>query len=106
MVETRARPRKLKAQDAPPDILSSLQATLEAQAWVVAKTMPQDPHEYTLKASWVDPQAFETVVRLMRLHGYHEVYRGRIAKGVLNAGRFKYWTMGPGAVLINRRPLP
>lgn len=73
--------------------------------WVFAKTMPKNPHWYTLRKHWPDP-LFRRVVEIMRAHGYTEVYRGW-PYTMLDVNGFKYWTMGApidDTILINRKP--
>jgi hypothetical protein len=75
--------------------------------WRFAKTMPDDPHEYTLKR-WADPDMFDRVVHHIREHGYRGEYGGATYT-YLNLHGHKYWAMGNtpyGApFLINRAKL-
>jgi hypothetical protein len=99
--------------------LARVQALLEAHEWRFAKTMPHNPHWYTLRKTWENDQDFIDVVHFIRAHGFQEVYppgsKNRYTVCVL--GGFKYWTMGfpckPGpynpaydTILINRKPEP
>jgi hypothetical protein len=80
---------------------------LLAQRWIFAKTMPHDPHWYTLRSTWVRQDAFAGVVQLMRRDGPEERYKGRLGR-VLHINGWKYWTMGAPiaeTILINRKPL-
>jgi hypothetical protein len=69
-----------------------------------ARTMPANPHEYTLRRG--DPNAtFDDAVRYIREHGCVEQYAGKPYK-TLCFGDYKYWTMGeplPQTILINRK---
>ena len=38
-------------------------------SWQFAKTMPQTPHEYTLRAKALDPAVFDRVIIHIREHG-------------------------------------
>jgi hypothetical protein len=80
-----------------PDAAALLAALLEAQEWRFAKTMAHNPHDYTLRKTWADDQAFQAAVRFIRAHGVTERYpcpkRGR-KYTVLFLGGWKYWTMG------------
>lgn len=72
-----------------------------------ARTMPQNPHDYTLRETWGNHGAFENVVETIRRHGYRYMFHGR---GYLqfNANGYAYWTMGDPVsetTLINRRQL-
>jgi hypothetical protein len=72
--------------------------------WQFARTMPANPHEYTLRRS--DPNAaFDDAVRYIREHGSIEEYAGKPYKS-LCFGDYKYWTMGESlqqTSLINRK---
>lgn len=79
---------------------------IDTVRWQFAKTMPENPHEYTLK-KWGNPEMFDRVVMYIREHGYDDWFKGRkyIA---LNVGEHKYWTMGASldqTILINRKEL-
>lgn len=89
---------------------------LEAAAWRFAKTMPDNPHWYTLRRTWADDAAFVGVVEFILRHGTVERW-GRSEYRTLDLAGFHYWPMAarfPGrgwdwagrAVLINRKPLP
>lgn len=75
-----------------------------------AKTMPENPHWYTLRKTWADDAGFCEAVKFIREYGYTEVYKKRPYK-MFNLNGFKYWTMGapidkpngtPCTILINR----
>jgi len=83
------------------------QQALEAHEWVYAKTMPRNPHEYTLRKAWQDDAMFDAVVMHIRELGYQVVF-GRKPYTQLDAGDFFYWTMGSPldeTILINRKRL-
>ena len=82
--------------------------------WTFAKTMPRDPHEYTVR-DLVNPDArrstclshdtFEWFVRLIREHGTPGEFGGRRYL-YLTVGDHVYWTMGwPPEVttIVNRQ---
>lgn len=79
---------------------------LLASKWIFAKTMPQHPHEYTLRKDWqfegVLP--WESAVQFIRDHSYDEYfYRKKMQR--LNINDRKYWSMGApllDTILINR----
>lgn len=78
--------------------------------WIFAKTMPQWPHEYTLRKEWPSEDVpFEAVVQFIRDYGYRERFKptGSVFTR-LNVNGKKYWTMGaplPTTILINRADL-
>jgi 2-polyprenyl-3-methyl-5-hydroxy-6-metoxy-1,4-benzoquinol methylase len=78
---------------------------LLVQDWIFAKTMPHNPHWYTLRKRWAADADFVRVVEAIRAHGYTEWYYGR-PYTMLNANGHKYWTMGAPiseTILINRK---
>lgn len=84
--------------------VAELREHLAEHRWIYAKTMPENPHEYTLREDW-DEDLFVRVVEYIREHGYESWYRKR-RYIYLDAGEHFYWTMGaPIAVtiLINRK---
>src|SRR5665647_590428 len=56
--------------------LEALQQELEAHEWRFAKTMPDNPHEYTLKTSWDDPREFEWTCLMIRVRGKKRKFNG------------------------------
>ncbi len=75
--------------------------------WIYAKTMPDNPHEYTLRREWADDVFFDAVVTAIRRLGYVTTYRGR-QYTQLDMGEHFYWTMGhpiSETILINRKRL-
>jgi len=84
--------------------LQRLYTLLKPRQWIFAKTMPQNPHEYTLRKHWEHEDEFCEAVELIRKFGYHAKFKGRsyIQFNVLD--KF-YWTMGAPieeTILINR----
>jgi hypothetical protein len=80
---------------------------VEQSRWIFAKTMPHNPHEYTLRRHTTAEQ-FDAAVRFVRENGVMEEYWGRPYK-TLYFGDHKYWTMGEpleSTILINRKLLP
>jgi hypothetical protein len=76
--------------------------------WQFAKTMPQNPHEYTLK-KWAPTQQndFEAVVMFIREHGYKKKW-GKTTYSYFDVDGWQYWTMGAPldqTILINRAKL-
>ena len=80
------------------------QDALESHLWIFAKTMPDNPHEYTLRKQW-DDDLFVEVVKHIRSNGYTAYFGGR-PYTQLDVGDFFYWTMGAPlgeTILINRK---
>jgi hypothetical protein len=77
---------------------------LESATYRFAKTMPQNPHWYTLRKEWPDEAVFEAVVEAIRHYGEKRAWQTR--KFVyFDAGKYMYWTMGAplsATILINR----
>lgn len=74
--------------------------------WIFARTMPKNPHWYTLRKE--SPQdAFEAFVVFIRENGYREEFGGRWYIK-FDVDGWSYWTMGAPlneTILINRREL-
>jgi len=88
--------------------LARAEELLASHTWWVARTMPQWPHEYTLRRTWENQEDFVWMVTIMREKGYYETWGGRVSR-VMNVSGFKLWTMEDtldGTILINRKPLP
>ena len=80
---------------------------LAAQEWIFAKTMPENPHEYTLRKKWERDEDFAAVVEFIRRHGYRQKFEGRYYTQ-LDIDDHTYWTMGwpvSQTILINRKLL-
>lgn len=83
-----------------PDILKKL----ENKAWTFAKTMPQNPHFWSAKKDWENPEDFLDAVRHIRTHGDSKFF-GRTEYIVFYHKGFRYWTMGARlaqTTIINR----
>lgn len=86
---------------------------LNQQQWIFAKTMPQNPHWYTLRRKWTSDLDFQWTVAQLRAFGY----RAKFAKSwyiQVDVNDHFYWTMGAPinypngmacTILINRKPL-
>jgi SAM-dependent methyltransferase len=86
------------------DDLDMLGNALLPKRWIFAKTMPQNPHYYTLRKEWRNDPLFDEVVRVMRKIGYVEYWHGKPFT-MVNINGYKYWTMGAPVsetILINR----
>jgi hypothetical protein len=74
--------------------------------WQFARTMPQNPHEYTHRA-WGHEETFLRIVQHLREHGRQEVYGGDLYTYYVASG-YKHWTMGAdlmSTILVNRKPV-
>lgn len=45
------------------------------QRWVFAKTMPENPHHYTLRKHWEIDEEFAWAVAYLRANGYMAIFR-------------------------------
>jgi hypothetical protein len=75
--------------------------------WIFARTMPDNPHEYTLRKN-TSGEVFEAAVRFIRERGEPELYYGK-EHTVYFCDDHKYWTMGSPVeetILINRKLRP
>jgi hypothetical protein len=89
-----------------------LQEWMASVQWIYAKSMPNHPHEYTLKREQ-DEELFERVVRTVWDHGYDRSYLRRPWRS-LDVGNFYVWVHTlpePGmsaplenTILVNRAP--
>ena len=69
-----------------------LRAFVDQASWTFAKTMPEWPHEYIVRAR-VDEQLFIDLVRHVREHGREGRFYERVLVYYENEG-LVYWTMG------------
>jgi GH25 family lysozyme M1 (1,4-beta-N-acetylmuramidase) len=87
--------------------MDELRAFVQASSWKFAKSMPQTPHEYTLRREAKDEDLFERVVLHIRQVGYHKKW-GKTTYTYLDIDGWQYWTMGAplaATILINRAKL-
>lgn len=78
--------------------------TSKRRDWIFAKTMPENPHWYTLLKDWGNPDAFYNAVEYIREHGYQEKFGWRYYT-YFDLNEYKYWTMGApveDTILINK----
>ncbi len=74
--------------------------------WRFAETMPDIPHEYTVRGQTPDEE-FNAFVLLIRRDGYKRRF-GNSTYTYLNIDGHRYWTMGApleATTIINRAPL-
>lgn len=84
--------------------IDELRKFIDASPWTFARTMPEIPHGYSLRANTPDEKTFERVVLYIREAGYSAMFYDR-AYTYLNIDGWRYWTMGAPAEetsLINR----
>lgn len=77
---------------------------LEAQTWTFAKTMPRNPHFWSVKKDWPDEDSFNAAVNHIRENGVIKEFYGQPYTVFYHNG-FRYWTMGAPlekTYLINR----
>lgn len=90
--------------------LERVRELLAQASYRFAKTMPENPHWYTLRKTW-DSATFSEVVAFIRANGHVEWWPNR-QRGkqytYLDLDGYHYWTMGAPVeetILINRKPL-
>lgn len=90
-----------------------LGSRLETAKWVFARTMPQNPHWYTLRRRWAEDADFSWVAAQIRQRGYRQQF-GKTHYTQLDINDHFYWTMGwpvnqpdgeACTILINRKPI-
>lgn len=72
--------------------LPEIQELLEAQTWTFAKTMPHNPHYWSVKKDWEDPADFHFAFHYIVAHGEDKIF-GRYSYKVLFLNGWRYWTM-------------
>jgi hypothetical protein len=80
-------------------------AYIEAQDWVFAKTMPQNPHEYALIRRSTDWREHLRFLHWIRVWGEDEVFKG-LHYQYRTIGGWRYWALGLNDTIINRRRDP
>jgi hypothetical protein len=90
------------------------QAFVDDQTWIFAKTMPQWPHWYCLRAAARHPEAFDAFASHIHKVGYLAEFRPEnraewAVRRYIDLGLHHYWTMADTpseATLINRAEHP
>ncbi len=72
--------------------MDELREFVQTSPWKFARTMPQMPHEYTLRANAPDEKLFERVVLYIRQAGYKANF-GSVTYTYFDIDGWKYWTM-------------
>lgn len=78
---------------------------MQAAPWRFARTMPTNPHHYTLREHWPDDAAFAWAVEFIRQRGYRAQFKGR-GYTQIDVNEHFYWSMGapiPSTILVNRK---
>jgi hypothetical protein len=91
--------------DDPGPTVARIAELVAAHPWVFAKSMPDNPHEYSVRKAWAVEADFVWVVEAIRRLGYR-LKHNRSWYVVLAVGPHIYWTMGSpirSTFLINRR---
>lgn len=114
---TRARFDALSEQERA-GLWARLDRLLFADAqWRRARTMPDNPHSYTLRRTWKNDADFVWVVQMIRAIGDREKFPpapGGRWYDVLNRHGRKVWVMGwpvnypngrPWTILLNKKPV-
>jgi hypothetical protein len=94
---------KRENKDIPTELLSKVKEAFGLQWYITAKP-EANPHQYCLRKSWRGNISFVRVAEIIREYGYVEWFWKKPYM-MLNAGAFKYWTMGwplEVTMLINR----
>jgi hypothetical protein len=84
--------------------LDELRYFVQESKWTFARSMPQTPHEYTLRRDAKEDALFERVVIHIRQVGYQQKW-GKTMYTYLDIDGWQYWTMGSPldqTILINR----
>lgn len=84
---------------------SELKEYIKTIKWKYAKSMPQYPHEYTVREWYPEKdEMFKKFVMFIRKYGYDEYFYKRKMR-YYNIDGYKYWTMGAPleiTTIINR----
>ncbi len=86
--------------------MDEIQEALENASWKFAKTMPYNPHHYSLKQTWSDKELFKKIVYMINNFGKKEWFKKKLYN-ILYLGEYKYWCMEHNenvVILINRKP--
>lgn len=73
---------------------------INANEWTFARTMPQNPHWYIVRAKCSSEEDFKGFVMHIRKHGYKVTFKGSWYT-CFDVGEYKYWTMGSPLNILN-----
>jgi hypothetical protein len=79
----------------PEQVIDEMRSFIAAHRWTFARSMPDQPHEYTLRKHCEHEIWWEAIVQLIRDHGTRERYGPKGYSYVyLTVDNWRYWTMG------------
>jgi hypothetical protein len=87
-----------------PEELNQLRRAVEGLTFTFAKTMPETPHWYVVRAP-VNEAVYVQLFTAIHAHGYTGRWRGTSRKYLELGDGFKYWAMTthmPSSRIINR----
>ena len=73
--------------------LPEIERFIGSNTWTFAKTMPQHPHWYVVRAKCNDEEAFKGFVMHIRKFGYKKKFF-KTQYTYFDVGEYTYWTMG------------
>tara|TARA_R110001606_G_scaffold74206_1_gene171946 strand:- start:482 stop:1246 length:765 start_codon:yes stop_codon:yes gene_type:complete len=87
----------------------SVGSKLEESKWIIAKTMPKNPHSYTLRKEMGDDNFFLKIASHIRFFGNIEIFEG-VAYRVFYYNNYRYWDhpcdlLNEDVDLINRKEI-
>jgi hypothetical protein len=93
-------------QETIPDKMTTVNVPemLEARTWTFAKTMPRNPHFWSVIKDWPTPEDFHVAVMYIREHGVEKLFYGK-PYTVFYLNGWRYWAMGNDSgeiYIINR----
>lgn len=75
---------------------------LDSAKWTFAKSMPENPHDWSFRGDWKSDKLFVDVVRYIRRHGVSgRFFKTKFIYFFHNG--FKYWTMGNPVSYKNKK---
>lgn len=82
---------------------SDILAVIDRLDWTFAKTMPENPHEYTIRDKARDPADFARLYAAIEEHGSWERWNGRRYRYLYPGDGWRYWILGSRySFLVNR----
>ncbi len=86
-----------------------IEQTLDKCKWIFAKTMPENPHWYTLRSDFGNNEMFLSIINHIRYFGNDEIFQGVLYR-VFYVGSYMFWTMpqdltNESCDLINRKQI-
>ena len=83
--------------------VDEIHAFIELAPYQFAKSMPDNPHQYTLIENWSQKEAYQEIVDFINRNGREELFYKKTFR-YYRYGEFKYWVIPSysGGFLINR----